>query len=900
MQMMTPSQFTRRLLYLFRRDHHTAELEEEMRLHVQLRAAQLQGGGLGPGAAHFAAARRFGNRTETLELSRDMWGFRSLDQLVADLRFAFRRLRRRPGLSVATITVAALGIGATTTVFSAVDAAILRPLPFLRPNELVWLRQVLEPYDPGTGIPPSTGPRHILRTPDVAAMHDAFASVAAYAAGGLNIEDPSRSQRVNAGVVTVSFFPTLGVSARQGRTFIPDEGRPNGPKSVIISDALWRTHFGGAGVLGKRLELSGTTYTIVGVMPPRFSFPSESDLWIPMTDPNTPETFAAFRNLISSSIIARVAPGVSVADASRRLMARWELGAGTSNPVREKLLNGIVADLRAQGGAAIPLQRSMVPGDRRVALLVLLGATALLLLIACANIANLLLSDAATRTREIALREVLGASKGRIIRQLLAESLLLSTAGAAIGLVLAPTALGLMGALLPQTLAGTAPVHVDVRVLGFAVGIALATGLVFGLWPALGTSTVDPVEAMKSGGHGATSGRLGRARRMLISAELALSVMLLVGCGLMLKSFYRLMSQDFGLDPEQVSTLEISVARNRPPSDRLRVIHGVLDQVAGDPTIRATAVGVVNFLPLGGSESINYSIKIDGVSAPKPGEETQHARYLSASGGYFRSMGIPIIRGRTFKSGDDTVGQRAAIVSQAMANKYWPNSDPLNRTFHFMSQPDPYTVVGISGDFHEDALDAAISPQMYFSIDDKIPLSLAVVVRSQLPSAALLKRLTSAIHKVDPTQAVYNVRTMDAVIGKSVAPRRTNTALIAIFAGLALVLSAFGVYAVVSYSVTQRSREFGIRSALGADQADILLLVTREMVAVVTLGLVVGLAGAWALVRTMASMLFSVPTHDTTVFVAVPLILLIPAAVATLIPAIKAMRVSPAAVMRAE
>jgi predicted permease len=541
----------------------------------------------------------------------------------------------------------------------------------------------------------------------------------------------------------------------------------------------------------------------------------------------------------------------------------------------------------------------MLDTDRRTALFILLGATVLLLLIACANVANLLLSDAVTRTREVALREVLGASRMRIIRQLLSESVLLSLGGAVLGVALAPLALGVMRALMPQTLAGTVPVEVNLRVLAFATVLALTTGIVFGLWPALGTSRVDPSEAMKSGGHGATSGRLGSARRLLITTELALTVMLLVGSGLMLKSFYRLMTQDIGLNPDHLATLEISFASHVRGPDRARLIHAVIDQVAADPTIQANAVGVVNDLPLNGAGGISVSIEVDGAPKPKSTDDMTFARYLMASGGYFNAMGITINRGRTFHAVEDTVGQRAVIISEAMAKKYWPKQDALNRTFRFVSG-QAYVVVGITGDLLERRLDDDPTPQMYFSIDEHIPSTFALVVRSRIDPALLLSRMTAAVHKVDPAQAVYNVRTMDAVISSSVATRRTNTVLIALFAGLALVLSAFGVYAVVSYSVTQRSREFGIRCALGADRSDILGLVSREMAIMVALGLTIGLALAWALVRVMASMLFKVPTHDVSTFVAVPLVLLIPAAIATLIPSIKAARVNPTDVMRAE
>ena len=896
--MLTPVELGRRLLYLFRRDQRTAELEEEMRLHIEQRAAQLQNAGLSPADATYAARRRFGNTVHLEEQSRDVWGLGSLEQLISDLRFAIRRLRRRPGFSIATVAVAALGIGATTAVFTAVDAALLRPLPFLRPSELVILDNFIDiPFDPGPqpGRPPQ--PHHFDMT-DAAAMPGIISNIAGYAAGGLNVDDPIAPRRVNVGVVTQSFFTTLGVHADAGRSFAPDEGRPEGPKSVILSNAFWHSQFGGGEVLGKALTLSGTQYTIVGIMPPRFSFPSESDLWIPMTVPTTFDTFNAFRGFLPSTLIARLAPGISPEVAGRELLGRFEQSLTLSERNEER--TRATLDAARKTGAAHRLQQSIVGPDRSKALFILLGATALLLLIACANIANLLLSDAAARTREVALREVLGASRGRIVRQLLAESVLLALTGAAIGLALAPATLGIMRALLPDALAGTADAHIDGRVLAFATILALVTGIVFGLWPAIGTSRTDPGEAIKSGGgHGATSGTLGHTRRLLIIAELAMTVMLLIGSGLMLRSFHRLMTQDLGLKPEQTGTLEVSFAGwGASPAAHLRVIHGVIDALRSDPSIDTASVGVVNDLPLNRAGGIAIGIDADGMPEPSDATKMKFSRYLIASGGYFRAMGIRIIRGRAFDLSDNAVGKHVAIINQQMASVYWPGVDALHRTFH--ANTAMYEVIGIAEDVRDANLDQDPIPQMYFSIDDQTPSRFALVARSTLPPHVLLAKLTAAVHRVDPMQAVYNVRTMDEVIDKAAAPRRTNTLLIGIFAGLALVLSAFGVYAVVSYGVAQRTREFGIRAALGAEHSDILALVSREMVGVIGIGLLLGLAGAWALSRVLSSMLYKVPMHDTATFVAVPLLLLVPAVIATLVPALRAMGVSPTEVMRAE
>ena len=823
-----------------------------------------------------------------------MWGLSWFEHAAADVRFAVRRLRHRPGFSVATIAVAALGIGATTAVFSAVDAALLRPLPFARSSELVTLIDVNIPFDQSDHFPAG---QHVLDINDAAAMHDVFASTAAFAAGGLNLSDATSPRRVRVGVVTAGFFSTLGVAPQIGRTFDTDEGRPKGAHAVILSDALWRTKFGGGEVVGRSIDLSGTRYAIVGVMAPGFNFPNESELWIPLTVPTTDETFAPFRGYLPSQVIARVVPGVSIDAASKQLMVRWRQLTGPS--LKDELGGGYerFTELKTKG-AAVPLQRELV-GDRQHALVILMGATTLLLLIACANVANLLLSDATSRRREIALREVLGASRGRIVRQLLTESLLLAGVGAMIGVALSPAGLKILRAMMPADLAGVAPAELNVRVLAFATLLAVITGLAFGMWPALGSARSNAVETIKSGGGGgATAGGLGTARRALIIAELALTVMLLVGSGLMLRSLHLVMSQELGMSPGRVGTLEIAFAPGSSRASRLATLHGVVERLNADPTIHGA--GVVNDIPMRDGGTLALRIQVAGAPEPRSANDPPVARYLMASGGYFQALGVPLLRGRTFTASDDSLGPRVAVINMAMVKRWWPNVDPLGRTFRFPGDTTAVMVVGVVGDVRERGLERTLFPQLYLPIDRNAPDNVAVVAQSSLPPSVLLSRLTGAVHAVAPAQAVFNVRMLDDIISRSVAPRRTNTTLIALFGGIALALSVFGVYAVVSYSVTRRAREFGIRAALGATGGNIASLVGREMAWIVAIGLVLGVAGAWGLSRVMASLLFGVDVHDFATFATVPMVLVLPAAIATIIPARRAMRVSPTEVMRAE
>jgi predicted permease len=881
--------FLRRLLRALRRDRHAADLEEEMRFHLAMRAESLVREGHTPEAARRTARRLFGNPASHLDQSHDGWGFGSLDQWRQDVRLAVRRLARRRALSVPIVLVLALGIGATTAVFSAVDASLLRPLPFVRPNELVTLTSVNVPFEA------TYGQSRLINIEDVWSMPATFNDAAAFASGGLNLDDPANPQRVKAGVVTWTFFETLGVLPARGRAFAREDGTPTSPRVTVLSHALWQRQFGGRDVLGSTVTLHGNPYLVVGVMPRGFGFPQECDLWIPMSVPTTFETFAPFRGWLPSRVVARLAPGVSREAAAAQLLARWEQSLVGADP--RSSLTEWVAEVRARG-AASPLHQTLV-GDRRRALGILMGATVLLLLIACANVANLLLTDAAQRGREVALRQVLGATRRRIARQLLVESVLLSLTGAALGLALAPPTLAMLRATLPSDLAGLSPAQLDLRVLAFAAGLAIVTGLVFGAWPARSAAALSPVQAIKAGsGHGATAADAGRARRVLIGAELALTVMLLIGAGLMMRSFSLVVSQPMGFRPDSVGTLELTFARGGSTrAERLRVVDAVLERLRASPGIKAA--GVINDLPLRGGSGISLLFRADGTPPPRTREEIPWARRLISDAGYFSAMGIPLVRGRLFTPADDSLA-RVVIISAGAAHRYWKDADPVGRTFRFTGDTVRHTVIGVVGDVRENTLEAEPDPQMYFPVAAGAPENIALVVRTSGSPAAALARLREAVSSVAPYQAVYNVRAMDDVVGQSVAPRRTSTVLMAVFAGVGLAVAALGVYAVVAYGVARRTREFGIRCALGASGMRIALLVSGEFAAVAGVGVTAGLAGAWSLSRVLAALLYRVDVHDQVAFVVAPLVLLVSAAAATIVPALRAARVNPAELIRVD
>ncbi|HEX8724277.1 MAG TPA: FtsX-like permease family protein, partial [Gemmatimonadaceae bacterium] len=528
-------------------------------------------------------------------------------------------------------------------------------------------------------------------------------------------------------------------------------------------------------------------------------------------------------------------------------------------------------------------------------------ATGLLLLIACANVTNLLLSDATARTREIALRAMLGATRPRIVRQLLTESLLLAAAGTLGGIALATPMLHLVDTMRPASLAGLAPATLDLRVLGFAFVILFGTAVGVGLWPALGAARANIGDTVKGGGgHGTTAARMGRLRLALVGGELALAAALLVGMGLSLRSFMQLMRVHSGIEPARTATLEMSLGDEaRDWRLRLTQLQAMIARLEGSPGV--TAAGVINDLPLRGGGGIGLTFHAEGTPPWKPGTPPVFARYFQASGDYFRAMGIRLLRGRTFSAADDSGAPRVAVIDRLMADSVWPGRDAVGR--RFTMGPDtlhPITVIGVVDAVHDLSLAAEPHLQFYFPITQQTPSNVALVARGSLAPEAMLTRLRDAVHAVNPAQAVYNVRMMDEVVDASVAPQRADALLIAMFGVLALVLTALGVYAVVSYSVTRRRRELGIRAALGASRRELIGLVSRQMGWVAAVGLAAGLAAAWASSRVMQSLLFGVTPHDPATFVLAPLALFVPAALATLIPARRASRANPMEVLREE
>jgi putative ABC transport system permease protein len=873
------------------------DIDDELRFHLESRVGEYINAGYPPDEARRLAVERFGDvpgirgslhRHDIRKLQQKLRA-ETMDELLNDVRYGVRKLLHAPGFTLAVIAVLALGIGANTAIFSAVDAAFFRPLDFSNPDRLVSLPSIELPLNTaGSGIPPH--PQATAQFDDYAKL-DVFQSFAAHAVGGLNLEGGSEPRRAAVAHVSLDFFKTLGRFPVIGRAFTPEEQTPGGPRAAILSHRLWTTQFGAKqSVIGSDVVLNSKNYRVVGVMPADFTFPANADLWIPLPLPLDFEIFDAFKSFIRSSGIARLAPGVTPTQAAQRVLAvQKQFPVGSKIVVNDSSLRRAVA----------PLQRSLMPQQRRSALIVLMASAGLVLLIACANVVNLLLSRAVGRRREMAVRAVLGATRGRIFRQLVVESVLLSLAGAVVGLLVARLGLTALNGLMSAELTAVAPTQIDPRVLVFTLSIALVTGIVFGIWPAFGATRGDAGETIKSGNAHGTTSRDGTAVRSgLVIVEVALAIILLVGSGLMLESFHALMSTDAGIKTSHVATAQMTLARSKytRPSDISAFYSSVLDRLRAANSVQSAAA--VNVLPLAMQNSIGLSIRtIDGQEAR--GAQAIYPGYMQVSPGYFETMSISLLRGRDFTAGDDS-STHAAVINKRMADILWPNQDPLGHRFSLGGPNSERVVVGVVADVRTGKLEDPASAQMYFSLRDSPNHDINFVVRSALPVSAMNARIVEAVRAIDPKQPVYNPRSMDDVLSNAVAPRRTNTALLVIFGVIAAALASIGVYGVLAYGVAQRTREIGVRVALGAQRGDVVKLIAGQGVVLTITGIVIGVAGAYALSRLLESLLYQVSVHDPRIFVAAPVLLAIVAFIATSLPAFRATRVDPMEALRQE
>jgi predicted permease len=822
-----------------------------------------------------------------------------METLRQDIRFGLRTLWKRPGFTAVAVLTLALGIGANSAIFSVVNAVVLRPLPYGAPERLVALWGNLN--QKGFEELELSAPEYTdFRRRGAHVFEDA----AAYAQDGFNLTgagEPERIQGVNA---TASLFTTLGVAPLRGRAYTEEEDRPGSDDVVVISHSLWQRRFGSdPSVVGRSVTLDGRPNTIVGVMPADFRFPdNDTDVWKPaafsaeLLSPNN-------RGSHFLSAVARLKPGFTAARATEEVAALAR-AQGQESPNTYS---------RGFGASVRPLQEEVVGPSVRTSLFVMLGAVGLVLLIACANVANLLLARAASRRKEVAVRTALGAGRVRIIRQLLTESVMLSVAGGAAGLMLALWGVDLLVTLAPEGTPRLGEVGLDARVVAFTFGVSLLTGVVFGLAPALHSSKVDPNESLKEGGRGGTetAGR-GRLRSLLVVGEFALALVLLASAGLLVKSFARVLDESPGFDSRGVLTMRLVLPESKYGGyDQHRAFYSNLfARLRALPGVEA--VGANNILPLSGSRgSRTFLIEGRPVAQGQPKPEEQ-LRFVTP--GYFEAMRVPLLRGRDFSDRDVNGQTRVALVSRSMAERHWPGEEAVGKRIAYAGigrgenqTPEWIEVVGVVGDVKHRGLDLESKPEIYvpvyqplFSTRPTPPLSLYVAVRAKGDPAALAPALRREVAAVDPEQPLANVRTMEERLAESVAQRRFNMTLLGVFACVALLLAGVGVYGVMAYAVARRTHEIGVRVALGAQRGDVVRLVLRQGMWLALAGVGVGVAGAYAATRLMTGLLYGVSPTDPLTFVGVSALLTAAALLACLVPARRATRVDPMVALRYE
>ncbi|HEX8283355.1 MAG TPA: ABC transporter permease [Pyrinomonadaceae bacterium] len=817
--------------------------------------------------------------------------------LLNDIRFGLRTLLKSPGFTLVAVVALALGVGANTAIFSAVNTVLLRALPYRNSERLVAIYTGSDPAAPE--------PRGPLSYPDLVDFREQAKSleyVAAYQGVGtvLSTGPGDEPERVRGFEVSADLFPALGAQAAKGRVFTREEDKEGAPPVIVISDGMWRRRFGGMpDAVGRevRMGLSGRTATVLGVMPPGFKFPpGESDAvdyYVPFVTENARRGADQLtdRGSVFIDTVAKVREGVSIEQATaevKTLGARLEAQYPTSNTGR-----------RAR---AVSLHEDLV-GPVRPALLVLLGAVGLVLLIACANVANLLLARAASRSREIAVRTALGASRGRVVRQLLTESMLLSLAGGGAGLLLAVWGVEAIVKLSPATLPRLAETSIDARVFLFALGVSALTGIIFGLAPALQASKTDLAMSLKEGGRGGTAGASrARLRAALVVSEVALSLVLLVGAGLLIKSFRQLLTTDPGYSPARVLAVTVALNTQRFADEDARAgyFREAVSRISQLPGVESA--GLTRLLPLGRSDIWN-DFQIAGRPPFAPGARNSARSYV-ASPDYFRVLGIPVKRGRAFAATDMKNTPPVILVNEAFARQYFEGQEPLGQHIVF-SYSDTKSVereiVGVVGNVRFEAFNADEVPEFYVPFEQQPSAVSEVVVRARgEDAAALAAPVRAALKGVDPNLLIWETRTMDELVGRWTAPQRFNVALLGLFAALAMLLAAVGIYGVMSYTVQQRTHEIGIRMALGARARDVLGMVVRQGMLLTLVGLGLGLLGALALTRLMSGLLYGVSPTDPLVYAAVSLLLAAVALVSCLIPARRATKVDPMIALRYE
>jgi putative ABC transport system permease protein len=808
-----------------------------------------------------------------------------MEIFLQDLRYGIRTLLKKPSFFILAVLALALGIGANTAIFSVVNAVLLRSLPYQDPDRLIVPASV----KPGAYDRGSVSYADIV---DWQKEDQVFDSVAAFQPGNVDLTGSGDPVRVPAARVSEDYFRVMGVDPLLGRTFLPEEQQPNGPSVVVLSYGLWQRRFGGdSSILNQSIMVRGRPVTVVGVMPKNSQFPDTVEVFSPLGFGATPPEWAMRRDNQIWAAVARLKPGVTIEQAT----AAIKMNASRVEQENPATRAGIT-------GRAIPLHEYIVGTDLRRALLVLLGAVAFVLAVACVNVANLLLARAATREREIAIRTALGAGRIRLIRQLLTESLLLSFAGGGLGLLLALWGVDVLKSMAGNTIPRLQEAGIDGGVLVFVVSVSLITSFAFGLLPALHASKPDLNHSLKEGGRGtAGSGRGRQTRSLLVVVEVALSLVLLVGAGLMIRSFLRLQQVDPGFNVDNLLTFDLIAPRARYPEDAnvADFYQRVVARLKETPGVQSAAAS--SALPLGGGGFyLGRAFLLEGTPAPPNGEEYE-GQWNVVSPGYFDTLGIRLLRGRDFTERDTADSTPVMIINKTMARAIFGDSDPLGKRIKSWRDENVLReVVGVVDDVRYYGRDDKLQSLVYVPHRQDTWSSMSVTVRSTGDPASLTSAIREGVASVDKDIAVANIQTMQRILDDSVAARRLNMALLSIFGAVALILASVGIYGVLSYSIAQRTHEIGIRQALGATTADVLKLVVGHGLRLVLAGVGIGLTGAFALTQVMKSLLFEVSATDPLTFAFIPLILTGVALLASYVPARRAMKVDPVVALRYE
>lgn len=864
------------------RSQREQELDDEIRAHLAMAIRERIERGENPIEAEANARREFGNATLVKEFIRDMWGWRWLETLVQDVRYGLRQLRRNPGFTAVAVITLALGIGANTAIFSVVDAILVRPLPYPNAGSVVFLR----------GAPvfrPVLTPKIHFVAVDWLNHTRSFSYTAIYERGEVNLAGVERPERLRAAAVTSDFFRVLG-TAPYGRAFAASEDTPGRDQVAILSLQLCRRFGSPSTVVGRSILVNGMRFSVAGVMPAGFSFPGKTQIWIPLPLPWTFEGSHLVANTTVFTPIALLRPGVTLSQARDEVVRYASAPPGNAGEARKSV-------------EITPLRDALVGHDASV-LLLLLGAVGFVLLIACADVANLLLMRAVSRKREVALRSILGASGARLIRQSLTESILLSCLGGAAGLLLAVWSYRALRLLVPPNLALAGPIRLDVRALGFALGVSVLVGLLLGLFVSLRAPLKDPNEALKESGQGAPQrpSFASRGPSVLVVSEVALTLILLAGAGLLAKSLWRLSEVDPGFNPQRVITARINLAeyRYRSSAERMQFYREVLRHVGALPGVRGAAVA--SSLPLSGAWRSAFRLRTEKGSQTEPAvRSAPFSTFSAVSLDYFHVMGIPLLAGRPFLETDGENSAKVAIVSESLARAYWGGETPIGKHIALPgAKPEWREIIGVVGDTRDNSLTAQPSDDCYVPIQQWSSPDVFLAVRTAGKPILVASEVRRAVSEVDQNEPLSDFLTMEQRLSKSIAGPHFRTVLLASFAALALALAVAGIYGVTAFSVTQRTHEIGIRMALGADRGDALKMFVGQGLTLALIGVAIGVTGALALTRLLASLLYGVESTDPLTFVVVSLIVIAVALLACYIPARRAMKVDPMVALRYE